>query len=99
MTYVLKLPLLETLSKKKVDVASLGVTDTHNTRGDGLLVISYAAITGKLVGNLAITKALLTHLHHELIIGVQLMRDALMVGRQRLSLLAVATAERARYTR
>jgi hypothetical protein len=99
MTYVHKLPLLITLSKKIVDVASLSVADTHDSRRDGLLVISNTAITGKLVGNLAITKALLTHSHHELIVGVQLMRDTLMVGRQRLSLLAVAAAESAGYTR
>jgi hypothetical protein len=70
MTYILKLPLLITLSKEIVDVVSLSVADTHDARGDGLLVISNAAILGKLVGNLAVTEALLTHLHHELIVGV-----------------------------
>jgi hypothetical protein len=99
MAYILKLPLLITLSKEIVDVVSLSVADTHDARGDGLLVIPNAAITGKPVGNLAITEAFLTHLYHELIVGVQLMRDTLMVRRQSLSLLAVATAESAGYTR
>jgi hypothetical protein len=99
MAYILELPLLITLSKEIVDIVSLSVAYTHDARGYGLLVISNAAITAKLVGNLAITEALLTHLHHELIVGVQLMRDTLVVRRQSLPLFTVATAESAGYTR
>jgi hypothetical protein len=68
MTYVLKLPLLEPLPQKMVDVVSLSQADTHNTCRDRLLIISNAAIFSKLVGNLAITEALFAHPHHELIV-------------------------------
>jgi hypothetical protein len=42
--YVFKLPLLISFFKKKIEVLSLSKSDTHNTCGDGLLVVTYAAV-------------------------------------------------------
>jgi hypothetical protein len=71
----------------------LSKTDAHDASRDGLLVIADTTILSKLVRDLAITEALLAHHHHHFIVGVQLVRDALVVGRKALTLAAVATTK------
>jgi hypothetical protein len=77
----------------------LSKTDTHDASRYGLLIIADTTILGKLVRNLAITEAFLAHHHHHLIVGVQLVRDALVIGRKALALAAVATTEGTRDAR
>ena len=86
-------PLLVSLLQKEVDVLTLSKADAHDTRGDGLLVIANTAILGKLVGDLAITEALLTHRHHEFVVRVQLVSDTLVISWKTLALATVMTAK------
>jgi hypothetical protein len=65
MTYIFKLPLLVALLKEEVDVVGLGKTNTHDAGRDGLLIVANTAVPSELVGDLAVTEALLAHLHHE----------------------------------
>jgi hypothetical protein len=99
IAYVIILPLLVAFPQQEVDVVSLSKTNTHNASGDGLLIVTDTTILGKPIGNLAITEATLTHAHHHLVVGVQLVRHALVVRRKALALAAVAATEGTRDTR
>jgi hypothetical protein len=95
MTYIFKLPLLVALLKEEVDVVGLGKTNTHDAGRDGLLIVANTAVPSELVGDLAVTEALLAHLHHELIVRVELMRDTLVIRRQAVALDVATTTDEA----
>jgi hypothetical protein len=98
-TYIFILPLLTAVLEQCVDIGGLSETDAHDTCGDRLLVVANATFLSKLVRDLFVTEALLTHLHHEFVVRVELVRYLLVVCRQGLALLAVATTKGARNTR
>lgn len=97
-TYIGVLPFLVAFLQKEIDIVSLRKADAHDACRDGLRVVANTTVPSKLVGNLAIAETLLTHLHHEFVVGVQLMRDTLMVRRKTLSLTTVTAAEGTRNT-
>jgi hypothetical protein len=99
MTYIFKLPLLVALLKEEVDVVGLGKTNTHDAGRDGLLIVANTAVPSELIGDLAVTEALLAHLHHELIVRVELMRDTLVIRRQAVALDVATTTEGSRNPR
>lgn len=98
-TYIFILPLLAAVLEQSVDIGGLSETDAHDACGDRLLVIANATFLSKLFRDLFVTESLLTHLHHEFVVRVELMRHLLVVSRQGLALLAVATTKGARNTR
>lgn len=99
ITYVFEFPLLVSLPEKEVDILSLSKANAHDASGNRLWIIANTAFLGEFIGNLAITEAFLTHLHHELVVGVQLMGDTPVVGWQAITLMAIATAKGTRGTR
>jgi hypothetical protein len=99
VTYIFELPLLIALLEEKVDIVSLSKTDAHDAGGDRLLIVANTAVPSELVGDLAVTEPLLTHLHHELIVRVELMRDTLVIRGQTVAFLVATTTEGSRDTR
>lgn len=93
VTYILKHPLLVAFLEQEVHILSLSHLDARNAGADRLVLIAVPTILTELLGNLAITEAFLAHVHHELIILVQDMRDRLVVGSKCFSLCLAPTEQ------